>query len=73
MPDAPLPGLLERTAPEEADLRNAALRREGRHPEILALFPAPDEVCLPQPSLGCIRVVPVICLREPVLLLGALQ
>ncbi|KYO40322.1 hypothetical protein Y1Q_0009001 [Alligator mississippiensis] len=43
MPDAPLPGLLERTAPEEADLRNAALRREGRHPEILALFPAPDE------------------------------
>nr|XP_015204455.1 PREDICTED: dedicator of cytokinesis protein 6 [Lepisosteus oculatus] len=42
-PDCLLPSLLERNAPEEIDNRNAEKRREGRHPDLLGLFPAPDE------------------------------
>ncbi|XP_069460332.1 dedicator of cytokinesis protein 6 isoform X2 [Ambystoma mexicanum] len=41
--DSLLPLLLDRTAIEEIDRRNEELRKENRHQEILALFPAPDE------------------------------
>ncbi|XP_067416642.1 dedicator of cytokinesis protein 6 isoform X2 [Emydura macquarii macquarii] len=41
--DPLLPALLARTALEEVDRRNEALRQENRHGELLALFPAPDE------------------------------
>uniref|UniRef100_A0A8C0IMJ0 C2 DOCK-type domain-containing protein n=1 Tax=Chelonoidis abingdonii TaxID=106734 RepID=A0A8C0IMJ0_CHEAB len=41
--DPLLPGLLEHTAMEELDHCNEELRKENRHPELLALFPAPDE------------------------------
>ncbi|CAM4610803.1 unnamed protein product [Lepidochelys kempii] len=41
--DPLLPTLLEHTAMEEVDRRNEELRKENRHPELLALFPAPDE------------------------------
>uniref|UniRef100_A0A8C4WSG1 Dedicator of cytokinesis 6 n=1 Tax=Gopherus evgoodei TaxID=1825980 RepID=A0A8C4WSG1_9SAUR len=41
--DPLLPGLLEHTAMEELDRSNEELRKENRHPELLALFPAPDE------------------------------
>ncbi|XP_040202411.1 dedicator of cytokinesis protein 6-like [Rana temporaria] len=42
-PDPILPGLLERTPPEEVDRMNDEQRRENRHHHILALYPAPDE------------------------------
>ncbi|XP_064416958.1 dedicator of cytokinesis protein 7 isoform X2 [Latimeria chalumnae] len=41
--DSLLPSLLERTALEVIDKRNEEQRKENRHKEILALFPAPDE------------------------------
>ncbi|KAJ6657732.1 hypothetical protein lerEdw1_002233 [Lerista edwardsae] len=41
--DSLLPSLLARTAIEETDRRNEELRKENRHSEILALYPAPDE------------------------------
>ncbi|XP_074836429.1 dedicator of cytokinesis protein 6 isoform X3 [Carettochelys insculpta] len=41
--DPLLPALLERPALEEVDRQNQELRRENRHPELLALFPTPDE------------------------------
>ncbi|KAI4895013.1 hypothetical protein NFI96_016225 [Prochilodus magdalenae] len=42
-PDALLPSLLERTAAEDMDRRNAENRQQGRHPDLLGLYPAPDE------------------------------
>ncbi|KAH1176526.1 hypothetical protein KIL84_021260 [Mauremys mutica] len=41
--DPLLPALLGHTAMEELDRCNEELRKENRHPELLALFPAPDE------------------------------
>uniref|UniRef100_A0A8C8SQK4 Dedicator of cytokinesis 6 n=1 Tax=Pelusios castaneus TaxID=367368 RepID=A0A8C8SQK4_9SAUR len=41
--DPRLPALLECTALEELDRSNEDLRKENRHPELLALFPAPEE------------------------------
>ncbi|MGH0168726.1 UNVERIFIED_CONTAM: hypothetical protein FKN15_055322 [Acipenser sinensis] len=41
--DGLLPCLLDHTASEEIDRRNKEQRRESRHPELLALFQAPDE------------------------------
>ncbi|KAL8164603.1 UNVERIFIED_CONTAM: Dedicator of cytokinesis protein 7 [Gekko kuhli] len=41
--DSLLPSLLTRTAIEETDRRNEEQRKENRHAEILALYPAPDE------------------------------
>ncbi|XP_060109207.1 dedicator of cytokinesis protein 6 [Heteronotia binoei] len=41
--DALLPSLLTRTAVEETDRSNEEQRKENRHREILALFPAPEE------------------------------
>ncbi|XP_060486242.1 dedicator of cytokinesis protein 6 isoform X5 [Panthera onca] len=41
--DSLLPSLLERTAPEDVDRRNEALRRQHRPRALLALYPAPDE------------------------------
>ncbi|XP_054859895.1 dedicator of cytokinesis protein 6 [Eublepharis macularius] len=41
--DSLLPSLLARTAIEETDRRNEEQRKENRHSEILALYPAPDE------------------------------
>ncbi|KAJ8254018.1 hypothetical protein COCON_G00206300 [Conger conger] len=42
-PDSLLPSVLERSATEEMDRRNADARLQGRHPDLLGLFPAPDE------------------------------
>uniref|UniRef100_A0AAY4CHG2 Dedicator of cytokinesis 6 n=1 Tax=Denticeps clupeoides TaxID=299321 RepID=A0AAY4CHG2_9TELE len=42
-PDALLPSVLERAASEDMDRRNADARQQGRHPDLLGLFPAPDE------------------------------
>ncbi|KAJ8251321.1 hypothetical protein GJAV_G00220080 [Gymnothorax javanicus] len=42
-PDSLLPSVLERTNTEEMDRRNAEARQQGRHPDLLGLFPAPDE------------------------------
>lgn len=39
-----LRSLLVRTAIEETDRTNEELRKKNRHSEILALYPAPDEV-----------------------------
>uniref|UniRef100_A0A8C5L0K0 Dedicator of cytokinesis 6 n=1 Tax=Jaculus jaculus TaxID=51337 RepID=A0A8C5L0K0_JACJA len=41
--DSLLPSLLERTAPEDMDRRNEALRRQNRARALLVLYPAPDE------------------------------
>ncbi|XP_060799164.1 dedicator of cytokinesis protein 7-like [Neoarius graeffei] len=41
--DALLPSLLERTAAEDMDHRNTENRQQGRHPDLLGLYPAPDE------------------------------
>lgn len=43
-PDALLPSLLERTAPEDMDRHNTENRKHGRHRDLLGLYPAPDEV-----------------------------
>uniref|UniRef100_A0A8C5LQ60 Dedicator of cytokinesis 6 n=1 Tax=Leptobrachium leishanense TaxID=445787 RepID=A0A8C5LQ60_9ANUR len=42
-PDQLLPGLLERTPPEEMDNLNQEQRKENRRSQILALYSAPDE------------------------------
>uniref|UniRef100_A0A8C1PS40 Dedicator of cytokinesis 6 n=1 Tax=Cyprinus carpio TaxID=7962 RepID=A0A8C1PS40_CYPCA len=42
-PDALLPSVLERTAAEDMDRRNAENRQQGRHADLLGLYPAPDE------------------------------
>eukprot|EP00063_Salmo_salar_P084945 XP_014059780.1 PREDICTED: dedicator of cytokinesis protein 7-like isoform X4 [Salmo salar] len=42
-PDALLPSVLERTAAEDMDRRNAEARLQGRHSDLLGLFPPPDE------------------------------
>ncbi|KAM6957051.1 dedicator of cytokinesis protein 7 [Aplochiton taeniatus] len=42
-PDALLPSVLERAAAEDMDRRNAEARLQGRHPDLLGLFPSPDE------------------------------
>ncbi|XP_066529748.1 dedicator of cytokinesis protein 7-like isoform X4 [Hoplias malabaricus] len=42
-PDALLTSLLERTATEDMDRRNTENRQQGRHPDLLGLYPAPDE------------------------------
>jgi len=44
-PDALLPSVLERTAAEDMDRRNAEARLQGRHPDLLGLYPQPDQVC----------------------------
>lgn len=43
-PDALLPAVLERTAAEDMDRRNTEARLQGRHPNLLGLYPPPDEV-----------------------------
>ncbi|XP_067089895.1 dedicator of cytokinesis protein 7-like isoform X4 [Osmerus mordax] len=42
-PDALLPSVLERAAAEDMDRRNAEARLQGRHPDLLGLYPPPDE------------------------------
>ncbi|XP_030646757.1 dedicator of cytokinesis protein 7 [Chanos chanos] len=42
-PDALLPSVLERTAAEDMDRRNTESRQQGRHADLLGLYPAPDE------------------------------
>uniref|UniRef100_A0A3Q3WTZ9 Uncharacterized protein n=1 Tax=Mola mola TaxID=94237 RepID=A0A3Q3WTZ9_MOLML len=42
-PDALLPSVLERTAPEDMDRRNTEARLQGRHSDLLGLYPPPDE------------------------------
>uniref|UniRef100_A0A4W5LG26 Dedicator of cytokinesis 6 n=1 Tax=Hucho hucho TaxID=62062 RepID=A0A4W5LG26_9TELE len=42
-PDALLPSVLERTAADDMDRRNAEARLQGRHSDLLGLFPPPDE------------------------------
>ncbi|KAF2978384.1 hypothetical protein EK904_005478 [Melospiza melodia maxima] len=42
-PDALLPNLLDRTPNEEIDHHNEDQRKSGRHKELFALHPAPDE------------------------------
>lgn len=44
-PDALLPSVLERTAVEDMDHRNTEARQQGRHNDLLGLYPPPDEVC----------------------------
>ncbi|XP_026110053.1 dedicator of cytokinesis protein 7-like isoform X3 [Carassius auratus] len=41
--DALLPSVLERTAAEDMDRRNAENRQQCRHADLLGLYPAPDE------------------------------
>ncbi|KAG7265866.1 hypothetical protein CRUP_016129 [Coryphaenoides rupestris] len=42
-PDLLLPSVLERTAAEDMDRRNAEARLQGRHPDLLGLYPPPDQ------------------------------
>uniref|UniRef100_A0A3Q3LNV2 Dedicator of cytokinesis 6 n=1 Tax=Labrus bergylta TaxID=56723 RepID=A0A3Q3LNV2_9LABR len=42
-PDALLPSVLERTAAEDMDHRNTEARLQGRHSDLLGLYPPPDE------------------------------
>ncbi|XP_041813912.1 dedicator of cytokinesis protein 7-like isoform X1 [Chelmon rostratus] len=42
-PDALLPSVLERTAVEDMDRRNTEARLQGRHSDLLGLYPPPDE------------------------------
>uniref|UniRef100_A0A673CVS0 Dedicator of cytokinesis 6 n=1 Tax=Sphaeramia orbicularis TaxID=375764 RepID=A0A673CVS0_9TELE len=42
-PDALLPSVLERTAAEDMDRRNTEARQQGRHSDLLGLYPPPDE------------------------------
>uniref|UniRef100_A0A8C1K4X4 Dedicator of cytokinesis 6 n=1 Tax=Cyprinus carpio TaxID=7962 RepID=A0A8C1K4X4_CYPCA len=42
-PDALLPSVLERTAAEDMDRRNAENRQQCRHADLLGLYPVPDE------------------------------
>ncbi|XP_043940533.1 dedicator of cytokinesis protein 6 isoform X3 [Protopterus annectens] len=41
--DSLLPSLLDRTVVDEMDRKNKEQRKENRHKDIMALFPAPDE------------------------------
>lgn len=43
-PDALVPSVLERTAAEDMDRRNAENRQQCRHADLLGLYPTPDEV-----------------------------
>ena len=43
-PDAILPSVLERAAAEDMDRRNTEARLQGRHSDLLGLYPPPDEV-----------------------------
>lgn len=43
-PDALLPSVLERTAPDDMDRHNTEARQQGRHSDLLGLYPPPDEV-----------------------------
>lgn len=43
-PDALLPSVLERAAAEDMDRRNTEARLQGRHSDLLGLYPPPDEV-----------------------------
>ncbi|XP_047212753.1 dedicator of cytokinesis protein 7-like isoform X2 [Girardinichthys multiradiatus] len=42
-PDALLPSVLERTAAEDMDHKNTEARSQGRHSDLLGLYPPPDE------------------------------
>uniref|UniRef100_A0A8D3E0G2 Dedicator of cytokinesis 6 n=1 Tax=Scophthalmus maximus TaxID=52904 RepID=A0A8D3E0G2_SCOMX len=42
-PDALLPSVLERAAAEDMDRRNTEARLQGRHSDLLGLYPPPDE------------------------------
>ncbi|XP_068192082.1 dedicator of cytokinesis protein 7 isoform X1 [Antennarius striatus] len=42
-PDVLLPSVLERTALEDLDRRNTEARQQGRHSDLLGLYPPPDE------------------------------
>uniref|UniRef100_A0A3P8SU22 Dedicator of cytokinesis 6 n=1 Tax=Amphiprion percula TaxID=161767 RepID=A0A3P8SU22_AMPPE len=42
-PDVLLPSVLERTAAEDMDCRNTEARLQGRHSDLLGLYPPPDE------------------------------
>uniref|UniRef100_A0A8C8DYK1 Dedicator of cytokinesis 6 n=1 Tax=Oryzias sinensis TaxID=183150 RepID=A0A8C8DYK1_9TELE len=42
-PDALLPSVLERTDPEDMDRHNTEARQQGRHSDLLGLYPPPDE------------------------------
>ncbi|KAK5856107.1 hypothetical protein PBY51_007726 [Eleginops maclovinus] len=42
-PDAILPSVLERAAAEDMDRRNTEARLQGRHSDLLGLYPPPDE------------------------------
>ncbi|XP_041854158.1 dedicator of cytokinesis protein 7-like isoform X2 [Melanotaenia boesemani] len=42
-PDALFPSVLERTAAEDMDLHNTEARLQGRHSDLLGLYPPPDE------------------------------
>lgn len=50
-PDALLPSVLERTALEDMDHRNTEARQQGRHSDLLGLYPPPDEVCQKHPVI----------------------
>lgn len=43
-PDALLPSVLERAAAEDMDRCNTEARLQGRHSDLLGLYPPPDEV-----------------------------
>uniref|UniRef100_A0A671UVQ0 Dedicator of cytokinesis 6 n=1 Tax=Sparus aurata TaxID=8175 RepID=A0A671UVQ0_SPAAU len=42
-PDALLPSVLEHTAAEDMDRRNTEARLQGRHTDLMGLYPPPDE------------------------------
>src|SRR4029434_3093061 len=59
-PDALLPSVLARTSAEDMDHRNADARQQGRHTDLLGLYPTPDEVCV----CVCVCVYEHVCVRE---------
>uniref|UniRef100_A0A3Q3E2Q1 Dedicator of cytokinesis 6 n=1 Tax=Hippocampus comes TaxID=109280 RepID=A0A3Q3E2Q1_HIPCM len=42
-PDMLLPSVLERTGPEDMDCHNTEARLQGRHSDLMGLYPPPDE------------------------------
>lgn len=58
-PDVLLPSVLERTAAEDMDRCNTEARLQGRHSDLLGLYPPPDEVCIS--SLACICLLKITC------------
>lgn len=52
-PDTLLPSVLERTAAEDMDRRNTEARQQGRHSDLLGLYPPPDEVCVVSRTSFC--------------------